>query len=283
MSQTRAILFRLWKITAIIIGVFTIAVYAAGSTEMICQPNLFPQFITGLCSLFFILCAGYLMNDLCDIPYDSANCPEKVFIGTLISRTAAKYTAVVFFVMGLASGIFVNLWYVGIILLVAGVLVFYNLFSKRLGMLKDIMISLIVISIYPIALALTLGGKHSPRRLSLFIFPIWLFMTIMSYEMVRDIIDARGDGLATNKSLPLQVNRKKTRKTALIFAFCGLPFAYFPFVFGMCGTPYVWGFSGAAVILASGAFLRMEILSKALFLEILIITVASLLDILIAS
>jgi len=281
-QQVLAILFRLWKVCAIVLGVFTISVYAAGSLETIFQFNILPQFLKGLFSLFFILCAGYLMNDLCDITYDLKNSPEKVFIGKIITRPVAKYIAVALFTVGLAVSIFVNIWYVGIIVIVSVGLAAYNLFSKKLGMLKDMIISLIVISIYPLSLALTSGGNQSLRRSSLFIFPIWLFLTIMAYEILRDIIDAPGDGLAAKSSGPLKGNSQKSRKTALILAFGGLPFALLPFVFKMCGLLYLWGFLGSAFVLCCAIFLRIELLSKALFLEILLITVASLLDIVVA-
>lgn len=281
-QQVIAILFRLWKVSAIVLGVFTISVYAAGSFEVIFQSNMLPQFLKGIFSLFFILCAGYLMNDVCDITYDLKNTPEKVFIGKIIVRPVAKYIVVALFIAGFGVSIFVNTWYVGIVVIVSVGLATYNLFSKKLGMLKDIIISLIVISIYPLSLALTSGGNQSPRRSSLLIFPIWLFLTIMAYEIVRDIIDAPGDGLAAESSVPLKGNSRKSRKTALILAFCGLPFALLPFVFKMCGPLYLWGFLGAAVVLCCAMFLRIELLSKALFLEILLITVASLLDIAIA-
>ena len=104
----------------------------------------------------------------------------------------------------------------------------------------------------------------------------------MAYEIIRDIMDAPGDGLAIRSSVPLKGNSHKSRKTALLLAFLGLPFALLPFVFKMCGPLYLWGFLGAAVVLCCAVFLRIELLSKALFLEILLITVASLIDIAIA-
>jgi len=179
-------------------------------------------------------------------------------------------------------GIFVNIWYVGIIVFISGGLAIYNFFSKKLGMLKDIVISLIVISIYPVALALTLGGNQSPRRTSLFIFPIWLFLTVMAYEIVRDIVDAPGDSLGGPSLFSSKISPQKTKKIAISFALGGLPFAFLPFVLKMCGALYLVGFLGATFVLCCGAFLRIELLSKALFLEILLITVFSLLDMAVA-
>lgn len=281
-QQATAVFFRLWKILIIILGVFTISVYAAGSFETISQPDMLSLLIKGLFSLFFILCAGYLMNDLCDITYDLKNRPEKVFIGKIITQSAAKYVSFVLFVLGLTIGIFVNIWYIGIIAFVSGGLAIYNFFSKKLGILKDIIISLIVISIYPIALALTLGGNQSLRRTSLFIFPIWLFLTVMAYEIVRDIVDAPGDSFSGPSPFSSKIGPQKTKKIAISLALWGLPFAFLPFVFKMCGALYLVGFLGATFVLCCGAFLRIELLSKALFLEILLITVFSLLDMAVA-
>lgn len=277
--QAGAILFRLWKVSVILLGVVTISIYAVGSLEAILESNLLPQFLKGLFSLFFTLCAGYLMNDLCDIPYDLKNSPSKVFVGKAITKETAKYAAMALFAAGLTFGIFVNAWFFGVILTVSIGLAAYNTYSKKLGILKDTIISAIVISIYPLSLALTAGGNPSPRRSSLFIFPIWLFLTIMAYEIIRDIIDEPGDRPAIKSGHFLNASTIKSRETALILAFCGLPFAFLPFVFQMCGILYLWGYLAASFVLCCGAFLRIEMLSKALFLEILLITVASLLDI----
>jgi 4-hydroxybenzoate polyprenyltransferase len=218
------------------------------------------------------------MNDLCDVRYDRVNRPESTFIGKKLPTGLAGWLVLALFSAGAVYAFFVNKWFPAVILPLAAGVALYNLYSKRMGLFKEAAISLVVASIYPIALALTSGGTSSPRRNSLYIFPAWFFLNIMAYEIMRDIIDSPGDKAGSGSTLPLRIGEEKARKAAVFLALAGIPVSLLPYLLGMCGNVYLGGAIAAGLLLAAGAFMRNPGLSKAIFMNILLVAFSSLAD-----
>ncbi len=273
-----SLLVNLGKIFSILAGVFTISAYACGSVGALLSPPLLTVFLRGTASLFFILCAGYLMNDLCDMRYDRLNRPESMLVGKRLPAGLAGWLVPALFSAGVICAFFVNRWFPAVIVPLSGGVALYNLYSKRLGIFKEAAISLIVVSIYPLALALTSGGNSSSRRDSLYIFPAWFFLNIMAYEIMRDIIDSPGDKAGRGSTLPLLIGEQKARKVAVFLALAGIPVSLLPYLLGMCGKVYLGGAAAAALLLAGGTVMRNPRLSKAIFINILLVAFFSLAD-----
>ncbi len=176
--------FRLGKVLSILLGVLTISIYAFGTVSYLQDRVIQLRVGLGLISIFLLTCAGYLMNDYYDIKNDSINRPQRIPLKELISEKNIKRLFIGFFLVGLIAALWVNLKFFSIIILDLVILVFYNVYSKRLSLFKAVIVSLLVVSIYPLSLALTSGGYPSLRRDSLFIFPMWLFLIILAYEIV---------------------------------------------------------------------------------------------------
>ncbi|MFH1260061.1 MAG: UbiA family prenyltransferase [Elusimicrobiota bacterium] len=272
---------RLGKIFSILLGIITISLYSYGSVHSLTVESILLNLIISLASLFFLLSAGYLMNDYCDIQYDLINKPEKVYLTRFVSRKLARYISGIFFVVGLLIAAAVNryffIWYIFDTL----GLIFYNLQGKKFYYLKSVLVSLLVVSIYPLSLALTSNGFDSPRRDSLLIFPFWLFLTIFAFELMQDIKDFAGDQMYQAKTLPVKIGIFKTRNLATISALAAIPVAFLPYYFGQCGGIYLWGYLLVTPILIGTMFLNNKIFSCGLFFSILGITVASLFDIMV--
>jgi 4-hydroxybenzoate polyprenyltransferase len=271
-----AILIKLGKVFSILAGVLTISAYSCGSVGALFAPPLRSVLAMGSLSLFFILSAGYLMNDLCDISYDAVNRPGNMLTGAR-GRLAGRAAAALF-AAGIITSFFVNPWFPAVILPLSAMLALYNLYSKRLGIFKEAAISLIVAAIYPIALALTSGGNASARRDSLYIFPVWFFLNIMAYEIMRDIIDLPGDSAGLGTTLPLKIGAGKARAAAVLLVIAGVPFSLLPYWLGMCGKVYLGGALFAALLIAAGAFMSDRRLSKAIFMNILTVAFFSMAD-----
>ena len=273
-----SLLVKLGKIFSILSGVLIISAYACGSVEALLAPPLRPVLRWGAVSLFFILCGGYLMNDLCDAQYDRVNRPESMLIGARLPAGLAGLLAAALFAAGIVCSFFTNRRFPAVILPLSALLALYNLYSKKLGVFKEAAISLIVVSIYPLALALTSGGTSSPRRDSLYIFPAWFFLNIMAYEIMRDIIDAPGDRAGRGTTLPLKIGEVKARKAAILLSLAGLPFSLLPYALGLCGKVYLGGAAAAGLTITAGVFLDHRGLSKAIFTNILLVAFFSFID-----
>jgi len=270
---------RIAKVFSIIFGVFTISIYALGSINYLVDRTIFINVLLGLGSLFFLICAGYLMNDYCDIKYDKINRKDELIISKLVDKDTAMRFCIAFFVIGMILAVMVNVWFLLMVILDVIFLTFYNLFSKRLSYFKSFVISLLVVSIYPLSIALVLGGFPSLRRTSLFIFPVWLFFTVLAYEMMHDIFDIKGDSLYKAATLPVKIGRSKTRYIATTSVLFAMPFAFLPFYYEMCGMIYLLGLFLAICILLWTMFCNDMVFSKGILFYIRAVTVASLIDI----
>lgn len=266
----------LGKIFSILSGIFIISAYALGSAGALLAGPQLAVFLKGGLSLLLILCAGYLMNDLCDLEYDRVNRPGQGFAARLPAAAARAVPAL--FAAGIGVSFLVNKWFPLVALPLSGALALYNLYSKRLGIFKEAAISLIVASIYPLSLALTSGGASSPRRDSLYIFPAWFFLEILAYEIMRDVIDLPGDRAGNGLTLPLKIGPLRARRLAAGLALAGVPVSLLPYLMGMCGQVYLGGALAAAACLAAGTFLKDAVFSKLIFANILLVAFSSLAD-----
>ena len=144
------------------------------------------------CSLVSLLCGTYCLNDVLDVRFDAINAPGRPICSGRVSRRVAAWAAGGFFAAALGLAVMASGGFFIAICLLAGALVGYNCFSKRLGCMKPIIASALVTAIYPLAFAQA-GGIVGPRAGALFCFAAWMFLTILGYELFKDIRDRRGD------------------------------------------------------------------------------------------
>jgi len=90
---------------------------------------IFDKTIFSFISLFSIISAGYVLNDVCDIDIDKINCPSRVLAAGKLQRKTAIIGVTILLVVGLAFTALCNLPFLLVILAITGLLIFYDLFS----------------------------------------------------------------------------------------------------------------------------------------------------------
>jgi 4-hydroxybenzoate polyprenyltransferase len=274
-------IFRLRRVLSITVGVFCISVYSVGSSRQFFSGEYLYPFLIGEASIFMILCAAYIMNDLCDLKYDMVNRPDNVYIQKRLSLRSAKIIVAVFLIGGAILAVFVNRFFFAVILIQILLSIIYNMFSKQLSFFKPVFISLLVTSIYPLSIALTSGGNPSPRFDSLYIFPVWLFFTTLALEIAADARDIKGDTLHSAHNYILSIGEKKAVRILVVIALLADVLAYLPYVLSMCGPVYLAGTIAGSVLLLAGLRTAAATLpTSALHFNIVIVTLSSLADIL---
>lgn len=272
-------IFRLGKTIPMLFGILTITIHAYGNGSHLISPENLKTFLMAELALFLLLCGGFLMNDIFDLRYDRINRPSTVYVGSLISRNAAIILFVFLFVSSLISASIASWSVFAVIVVQISALVLYNIFSKRMSYLKPFFISLLLVSIYPLSLAIADGGIPGPRRDSLVFFPVWLYFTALSYEFISDARDWTGDKVSGGKGFTRRFGAKAMIRTGKILAILALPFAFIPYFAGMCGNIYLAGAIFAAVSLF-GSFLFPKIdFITVLHAVVIPIVVSSLLDV----
>jgi geranylgeranylglycerol-phosphate geranylgeranyltransferase len=231
-------------------------------------------------SLFLVMAAGYSLNDLCDMATDRINHPTRVLVKGDISPRYCRYLTVLCFLGSIFLAALCNLSFCLGMLLISAALIFYDLFSKRLGIFKDILVAGLVTGLYPLAYALV-GPGSSARAKTLLIHPVWFFLTTVGYEMLKDIRDIKGDqATAPAKGLhhSAQPWFQRMRNVPLL---AGALLLVLPFAWGYCQWVYLV-FAVVAIYCAIRASLaKTRAALYYIYLEVALVTLGSLLDLLI--
>ena len=231
-------------------------------------------------SLFCVISAAYVLNDVFDVPVDAINCPRRMLPSRKVTRRAVTLWSAVLFLLGLLLAWFSGLpFFIGIILLTLG-LVFYDIFSKRLGFFKDLLVAALMTSLYPLAAAFA-EAAPGPRIHTLSIHPFWLFITALGYEMLKDVRDLPGDEKVQSLNSIARWSRKTwflpaARLLIVTAAFITL----LPYFLGSCKLLYLAA-SLTAILLASLSLRQPPAAAiPYIYAEVFLITLASLADLL---
>ena len=171
-------------------GLAVITAYVVGGDFSIVGMKL----IFAVISLYLVISGGYTLNDVCDRTVDAVNRPDRVLPKQIISPKAACIAAVILFTGGLIVSLTCGWTFFCVLATVTAGLILYDLYSKKMGTFKNILAAALTVSLYPLSFALA-EPVPTPRLNSLFIFPVWLFLTTVGYEMLKDINDVKGDSL----------------------------------------------------------------------------------------
>jgi 4-hydroxybenzoate polyprenyltransferase len=181
-----------------------------------------------------IAAAGYILNDVFDVKPDLVNKPNKVVIDKIISKKKAYYYYLVLNVVGIIAGLYVayrinNLSFIAIFIITALLLRLYNTNFKKMPLVGNIIVSLLVslsiliVGIFDIIPAITeintVDQYHAFRVL--IDYAIFAFILMLLREIVKDAEDMEGDKIMNMNTLPILIGKKKTNK--FIFTLSFLP------------------------------------------------------------
>ncbi len=230
-------------------------------------------------SLLSIISAGYVFNDVCDIEIDKINCPQRMLAAGRVRRKTAFLWSIILLSAGLIVAAPCGLPFFLVIAAIAGLLICYDLFSKKMGFLKGVLAAVLVTSLYPLAFTLT-ESAQTPRLNVLYIHPAWLFLTALGYEMLKDIRDMKGDSLVTGRNLDY-CKDKRFIIVARVFIVAASMIALLPFMLGYCREIYLVTSIVAAVLAITSTFHKPAIAIRYIYAEVFLITAGSLADLLV--
>lgn len=228
-------------------------------------------------SLFLVISAGYVFNDVCDIRVDQINAPRRVLPAGRLKRKTALGWAVLLFGAGLICGLFCEPAFFFGIAAVALLLIVYDLYSKRMGLWKDLFVAALMTSLYPLAFTVA-SPVQSPRLPVLLIHPVWLFLTAFGYEMLKDIRDSRGDAGVEGSRIAACSRRSWFLLTARICILMAGIITLVPYLLGYCKEIYL-AVSIMAIMLAGAAiFLKPAGAIRCIYVQVFLITAGSMAD-----
>jgi 4-hydroxybenzoate polyprenyltransferase len=235
--------------------------------------------LTAAAALALVIAGAYVLNDVVDYHVDRVNAPGRPLPAGRARRSAALVWAATLLVGGLLAASQCRPAFLAALAAVAATLVVYDLFSKRLGPIKQILVAILMASIYPLAVAQA-GWPVGSRAGSLAFFPLWLMLTSFGYEILKDIRDARGDLAAVGR--PLSVHRRpyvwRTVSRVAILAAALLLIG--PAVYG-CGWIYLLGAVAACGLAIVSTFLPVRRALHAVYAECVLVGLAAMLDVIV--
>jgi len=197
---------------------------------------------------------GNALNDCCDLEADRINRPRRPLPSGRLSPGFAKTTSVVLFAAGLALGAAVSPASAAIALAVTGMLVFYAIRGKRLGIAGNLLVALAG------ALAFVYGGVAAGQPRPSLVPAAFALLMHLAREMVKDVQDLEGDRAIGARTTAIVHGERKT--LAMAAAALGLLVLMTPVPFLI--RLYNWRYL-AAVLLGVDpmlAFLIKDLLSR---------------------
>ncbi len=228
-------------------------------------------------SLFCVMAGAYALNDLWDRASDKINHPKRVLITGEVSLRAAGLSAAVLFVLSLLCAVACGYRFLVIMGLVGLSLLIYNRWSKQWGVVKAMWVAMMVTSLYPLAWALA-GSGAGVRAKTLEIHALWLFLTAMGYEMLKDIRDVKGDSLAGSSACAAIRTRSWYRILLRTVLMIGAVIVLLPFALGYCQWVYGVVAVCAVVLACIASFAPLRVAMACVYIEVALITLGSLAD-----
>jgi 4-hydroxybenzoate polyprenyltransferase len=236
-----------------------------------------PQWPLAFVSLFCAMAGGYALNDLWDQASDRINHPQRVLVTGEVSPGSAGLLAAVLFVLSLLCAIVCGFWFLIVIGGVAMSLLIYNRWSKQWGILKAIWVAMMVTSLYPLAWSLA-GSGSGVRVKTLGVHAVWLFLTAMGYEMLKDIRDIQGDSLAGSSAAAAMRTRPWYRMTLRMVLIGGALLVLVPYGLGYCRWVYGLVAVCAVLLACTASFAPIRIALPCVYIEVALVTSGSLAD-----
>lgn len=189
-----------------------------------------PIAVAGL--IGFIVCAfGNVVNDIKDIEIDRINNPDRPLPSGRVPKKAALYMAVVFFLLALAGALFLGMWPFLTVITSLFLLFLYSSHLKK-TMAGNFTVAFIA------GLSFVFGGfvGRNPFCIIPLIFSIFIHLP---REIVKDVMDMRGDKATGARTLPIIAGPARSFNiSALILALLCLILPV-PYILGILNVVYI--------------------------------------------
>ncbi|MEO0095429.1 MAG: geranylgeranylglycerol-phosphate geranylgeranyltransferase [candidate division WOR-3 bacterium] len=180
----------------------------------------------------FLVCAyGNIINDIMDIEIDKINNPERPLALGTVKRNIAVFMAILFIIISLIISLFLGLKPFLLVLITILLLLFYSTNFKK-TLFANFLVAIIA------GLSFIFGGFITDNIFSL--IPAFFSLLIHTpREIIKDIIDMKGDTAFGVRSLPIIYGEEKARHIAFIFLIIFLCLSPIPYALGFLNLRYL--------------------------------------------
>ena len=272
-------LMRLYYSLPFAAGFIVILTYlTCGYVDMIIDKAILAFF-----AYFCIISAGYVLNDYFDIETDRINSPDRPLPDGQISPAYAAGFSIILFAVGITLAFSCTRNFGLFISATSLLLIFYDIFSKKIGIFKVIIIGIMLTSLYPASLTVSQPFSlpiYKPRLAILLIHPFWIFLTAIGYEMLKDLRDMPGDKKMYPNLFPI-TNTRRYLKLARILLITGAAFALIPCILHLGQIVYTVSAFAAFICVAQSNKQQPVHAIRLIYISVALITSGSLIDFLV--
>lgn len=174
-----------------------------------------------------VTAAGNTINDYVDREIDTVNRSKRPIPSGVISPRQACLLAVALFVAGVGASLFLSVWCLVFAFANSCLLVLYAVVSKKLGIMKNLIVGYLVGSVFVFA-------AYSPDRLNITLFVLagCAALATVAREIVKDIEDMEGDRLHGATTLPIVLDVRRSYLIAYSVLMLAILISFIPYFMG---------------------------------------------------
>ena len=226
--------------------------------ELITYSTLLPvgPSVFGFLTAFTLTGTSMIVNDYWDREVDAVNAPERPIPSGVVSVKEALLFGMILSVIGLLCALSTNLACLVVSILSLLISIVYNVKGKQKGLTGNLMVSACI------AVPLLYGGfiyegeNVSFNRFGLLlVFDLMIFLANTGREVIKGIIDVKGDKIRQVKTIAIQYSPRVARTVGILFFLSAVILSVFPWFYGMVAWVYL-----PIVLVSDGGFIISSII-----------------------
>ena len=214
--------------------------------EVINLGNIPPldKLVFGFLTASLMMAGTMILNDVYDVEIDRLNAPTRPLPSGRASLRGAYVLATLFSLASIVSALLLGLASLLIALVALGLMVFYNVRGKRLGLLGNAVVS------FNVALPFAFGGiSVSSLHPAVVLFSMLAFLSNLGREVAKGIADVQGDSLHSVRTLAVLKGPRVAALTSSGLFLAAVIVSFVPPFLGIVSVLYI-----PAVLLADFGF-----------------------------
>jgi geranylgeranylglycerol-phosphate geranylgeranyltransferase len=193
------------------------------------QPSLL-----GFFTAFFLTAGTMALNDYYDLEVDLINEPNRPIPSGLIKPKEALIYAFICVLIGISASAMINSSTFIIALISLILMVYYNVKGKKTGLLGNFIVSACV------ALPFIYGGYAvNNMNFTLWIFALMAFLANTGREIIKGIVDVKGDKIKGIKTLAATIGAYKASIIASLFFSAAVILSFIPPILNLTSLIYI--------------------------------------------
>jgi len=222
----------IWELMRLEHGIMIAIAILVGSLIAEKTFPVFDKFMLAFFTALFLEASTFALNDYYDLEIDKKNKrDDRPLVRGDLSPKTALYLFTVFFPLGIVCSYFVNLTCFIIAIVTALFAILYDAYLKKIKLLGNFFIA------YVMAIPFIFGGaavfKENTFVINLspaiFIVALIAFLAGAGREIMKDVMDFKGDKEEGVKSFPKYIGIKKSNFIAALFYISAILLSFLPF------------------------------------------------------